>query len=179
MAALTITFREFAVSGTDPSGHRADDSHASFTKVLGVGANEQLDFGKNNISNSGINSSTKAVVGCLATSGDLTLELFNMKFWLPSVTTFATGTMRYNQDNSSGWIQNVVINNSSGTTPTALPSSGNLLRQDGSGVIQASGDGECTEWIYLSIFADTNVPVGVYGGAGLNTFRYRLTADYI
>ena len=67
MAAPTITFREFTVGGTDPSGYRQYKTgdelvHASFSKSLGVGAAEHLDFGINNISNSGVYSSTKVVL---------------------------------------------------------------------------------------------------------------------
>lgn len=189
MAAPTITFREFDVAGNaDPSGVRhlktGDvDVHENFTKSLGTSIGEQLDYGINNITNSGINSATKVVLAHMDASGDLTVQLFNMKFWLPSVTSF-TATVRHNLQKSnylafSGWLPDTVVqNNSLEQVPTVLPTSGNILRQDGSGIITGSGDSEVTEWQYLSIFTDTDEPVGLKGGPGLNTFRYRLTADY-
>ena len=183
MAAPTITFREFSVAGTDPSGFRqykaSDDVvHASFTKSLGVGAAELLNFGITNITNSGVFSSTKVVLAHMDASGDLTTQLFNMKFWIPSATAF-NATARFNQQKASGWRQNEVVTNASKEqTSTTLPSSGNILRQDWNDAITGSGDTEVTEWVYLSIFTDTNEPVGLKGGPGLNTFRYRLTADY-
>jgi hypothetical protein len=183
MVAPTITFRQFEVSGVNPSGFRqyrtGDDAvHSSFIKSLGTATNEELDFGINNITTSGVNSPTKVVLAHMDASGDLTTQLFNMKFWLPNVTAF-TGTFRFNELKSSGWIQSGVVDNGSAdSTPTTLPTSGNLLRQDASSTITGSGDEEVTEWVYLSVLTDTNVPVGLKGGAGQNTFRYRLTADY-
>jgi hypothetical protein len=189
MAAPTITFREFAVaSGADPSGSRqykAGDTavHEAFVKSLGTNVGEQLDFGINNISNSGVNSSTKAILFHMDASGDLTTQLFNMKFWLPSVSAFE-GTRRFNlqksdYQESSGWKPGLVVqNNSAEQVPTVLPSSGNVLRQDGSSIITGSGDSEVSEWIYLSVYTDTDEPIGLKGGPGVNTFRYRLTAEY-
>jgi hypothetical protein len=189
MAAPTITFREFDVAvNSDPSGWRHlktgdADVHEAFTKSLGTAVGEHLDFGINNISNSGINSATKVVLAHMDASGDLTTQLYNLKFWLTSVSSF-TGTDRYNFQKSnyveqSGWKPDLVVQNSSlEQVPTVLPTSGNILRQDGSGLITGSGDAEVTEWLYLSVFTDTNEPVGLKGGPGLNTFRYRLTADY-
>lgn len=179
MANPTITFRQFAVSGVDPSGFRGQNTHASFIKALGVGANEQLDFGSNDISISGVNSPTRVVTAHMDASGDLTTQLFNLKFWLTSATAFDGDNTRFNMLTSSGWLQNQVVqNDSTQQVSTVLPSSGNILRQDGSGIITGSGDAEVTEWIYLSVFTGNDEPVGVKGGAGQGTFRYRLTADY-
>lgn len=189
MAAPTITFREFAVaSGADPSGVRHlkagdADVHEAFVKSLGTNVAEHLDFGINNISTSGVNSSTKVALFHMDASGDLTTQLFNMKFWLPSVTAFE-GTRRFNfqksnYGESSGWKPGLVVqNNSVEQVPTVLPSSGNVLRQDGNDAITGSGDSEVSEWLYLSVYTGTDEPVGLKGGPGLNTFRYRLTAEY-
>ena len=106
MALPSIVFREFAVSGTNPSGYRAQDTHASFVGIVNTTTSNELDFGNNDITLSGVNSSTKVVVGHMDSSGDLTVQLFNMRFWLPSVTAFAGGTARFNQRRSSGWNQN-------------------------------------------------------------------------
>jgi len=189
MAAPSITFRQFDVSNfADPSGTRHlktgdTDVHPAFTKVLGTTVNQHLDFGINNISNSGINSATKVVLAHMDNSGDLTTQLYNMKLWLPSTTSFQ-GTVRFNLFKSSyltssGWKPNYVVqNNSLEQVSTSLPSSGNILRQDGSSTITGSGDSQVTEWIYLSVYTGTDEPVGLKGGPGLNTFRFRLTAEY-
>jgi hypothetical protein len=189
MTAPSITFRQFAVaSGANPSGTRhlkTGDAnvHEAFIRVLGTNANQHLDFGINDITNSGINSATKVVLAHMDSSGDLTTQLYNMKFWLPTSTAF-TATVRFNMFkssyvNSSGWRPNYVLQNDSlEQVPTTLPSSGNLLKQDGSGTITGSGDSQVTEWIYLSVYTGTDEPVGLKGGPGLNTFRFRLTAEY-
>jgi hypothetical protein len=189
MAAPTITFRQFDVANNgDPSGYRqykAGDPavHPAFEQSLGTNVGEHLDFGINNISNSGVNSATKVVLFHMDASGDLTTQLFNMKFWLPSVSAFA-GTRRFNLQKSnyaeaSGWKPDLIVqNNSVEQVPTVLPSSGNVLRQDGGATITGSGDGEVSEWLYLSTFTGADEPVGLKGGPGLNTFRYRLTAEY-
>jgi hypothetical protein len=189
MAAPIITFRQFDVSNyADPSGARhlktGDASvHAAFTKSLGTAANQHLDFGINDITTSGVNSATKVVLAHMDSSGDLTTQLFNMKFWLASVSSFE-GTVRYNMFKSSyvassGWKPVYVLqNNSLEQVQTVLPSSGNILRQNGVATITGSGDAQVTEWVYLSVYTDRNEPVGLKGGPGLNTFRYRLTAEY-
>jgi len=179
MALPNIVFRQFAVSGADPSGYRAQDTHASFTKIVNTTVGNELDFGQNDITLSGVNSATKVVCGHMDSSGDLTTQLFNLRFWLSSVNAFTNGTVRFNQQRSSGWLQdNTVINDSAEQTPTSLPSSGNILRQDGSGIITGSGDTEVTEWIYLSVYTGNDMGVGLKGGGGRNSFRYRLSADY-
>ncbi len=189
MTAPTITFREFDITiSSDPSGVRhlkaGDPSvHPAFLKSLGTSVGEHLDFGINNISNSGINSATKVVLAHMDASGDLTTQLFNLKFWLPSTTSFG-GTRRFNflksnYAEASGWKPNQALQNDSvEQVSTILPTSGNILRQDGNELITGSGDSEVTEWLYLSVFTGTDEPVGLKGGPGLNTFRYRLTVEY-
>lgn len=183
MVAPTFTFRQFAVSGVDPSGFRHlkagdADVHDSFIKSLGTAADEQLDFGSNDITLSGINSRTNVALAHMDASGDLTTQAFNMKYWLPSVTAFG-GTVRFNQLRSSGWLQDEIVQNDSAEqTVVNLPTSGNLLRQDESTIITGSGDAEVTEWIYMSVFTGNDEAIGLKGGAGQNTFRYRLTVDY-
>lgn len=179
MVAPTIKFRQFAVSGADPTGNRNNNTDDIFIKVVDTSSSGALDFGINNITNSGVNSATKVVVGALDTSGDMTTKIFNMRFWLPSVQAF-DGTVRFNMQLSSGWLQdNVVDNSSADTTPTSLPTSGNLLRNDLHDAISGITDSEVSQFIYLSVFTDTDENVGVKGGGGQGTFRYRLTADYL
>lgn len=179
MASPTITFRQFDVTGADPTGERGQETHASFVKELGTANGQGLSFGNNDITISGVNSATRVVVGHMDASGDLTTEMFNMKFWLSSVVAFGNGTTRFNFQKSSGWLQNeVVLNNSLEQVPTSIPSSGNVLRQDGSGIITGSGDSEALEFLYLSIFTGADNSIGVKGGDGRNAFRFRLTADY-
>jgi hypothetical protein len=121
------------------------------------------------------------IVGQIASSGDMTDRIFNMRFWLSNITDLGTGTVRFNQENYQVWQSGLIVqNSSSGTTPTVLPSSGNLVTA--SGFTAMSGvnvDNDLSEYIYLSVFTGTNVPVGVKGGGTRSTFRYRLTADYV
>jgi hypothetical protein len=180
VAAPIIVFREFATSGQSPSGERITDTHGAFVKVLGVSGGQELDFGVNDITNSGINSSTKAIVGYISESGDMTNRVFNMRFWLSNTTALNEGTVRFNEEKHQVWQSGLIVqNSSSGTTPTALPSSGNLVTSSGFAAMSGvNTDDDVTEYIYLSIYTATDVPVGVKGGATQNTFRYRLTADY-
>jgi hypothetical protein len=173
-----VKFHEFAVSGTNPSGSRPLTTHPSFVKELSTTAGEFLNFGSLNITNNKQQSETKAVVAFVTDMQDATEALFNLRFWLPTISDFTTGTFSFNGYASENWIQNIALTDSSGLfTPTVLPSGQNWLRQDGGTEITGSGDNQVTQFMYLGITFDTDVSNGVYGGDS-GGFIYRLTFDF-
>lgn len=181
MAAIspTIRFSEFAVSGLSPSGSRHLQTHGSFVKTLSTEADEFADFGSFNNTFIKQHTETKAVVFNVDDLKDATEAIFNMRFWVADFTDFAAGTFFFNGYMSGVWVQNEALTDASGLfIPTILPSGANVRRQDGFSEITASGlDFQSSEFIYLSVSIDTDVPAGVYGGNG-GGYTYRLTYDF-
>jgi hypothetical protein len=62
--------------------------------------------------------------------------------------------------------------------PVSIPSAANIVNTQGIGTIQAVAESGCSQYIWLNVYADTDVPVGTYGGPGNGGFRYRLTYDF-
>jgi len=174
-----IRFSQFAVSGVSPSGSRHLTNHASYVKQLGVAAAQYLDFGSLNISVQKQTSATKVVVAMVDDMNDASTSVFNMRFWMSDIDDFSGGTYYFNGWASGVWMQNCSLTDASGYyIPTILPSGQNLWRQDGELSITGSGsDNQVTQYIYLSMTCDTDMPVGVYGGDS-GGMVYRLTYDY-
>jgi hypothetical protein len=175
-----IRFSEFAVSGVSPSGVRHLQLSASgWQKTLGTGTGEYLDYGFINLSFGKQSTTTKAVVGMVDNMRDATEAVFNMRFWLSDTSDWVAGTYSFNGWVSGVWLQSMQLTDTSGWfTPTALPSGQNLYRQDGALSITASGqDLQVSQWVYLSVTVDDDIPVGNYGGNS-GGFTYRLTYDY-
>ncbi len=174
-----IRFSEFLVSGTSPSGSRHLKNHSSYVKELGTGPGKYLDFGSLNISNGKQSTGTKAIVAMVDNMRGATSSVFNLRFWVSNKSVFGAGSYYLNGWASGVWIHNCHLTDASGhAIPTSLPSGQNIWRQDGNAEITASGlDAQVTQYYYLSVTANTNVPVGVYGGDA-GGFIYRLSVDY-
>jgi len=108
--------------------------------------------------------------------------IFNLRFWLPDISDFLKGSFNFNGFSSGAWISGLAVDGLSDASGlfilTALPSGENLLRQDGWPEISGiNSDGEVSNFIYLSVSLDTDVPPKPYGGDS-GGFTYRLTFDY-
>ena len=186
MADPITHFAQWSPSGISPSGHRHQTSGTLYVKELSTDANEELNFGTLDITE-GINttSDTRCLVWIIDDLKDVKESIFDMKFWLSSVADFVGRGVDYqlwfNQHITSVWTSGLSINEASGVfTPISLPGSQNLLKWDGSSEIAVSGmDDAVSQYIYLSTTADKDTPVGIYGGATVGTFRYRVTYKYI
>lgn len=177
--APSIKFYQFAVSGASPSGSRHLTSHGSYVKELGTVAGQYLDFGSLNLHNGKQSTTTKAIVAFVSDMHDASEAVFNMRFWASDISDFTGGTYYLNGVASGIWIQDCSLVDSSGYfTPTALPSGLNWRRQDDTDEITgANSDDQVTQYMYLSVTADTDVPTATYGGDS-GGFTYRLTFDY-
>ena len=178
----SIRFHEFSVSGVNPIGQRHLQTHGSFVKRVSQAAGEFMDFGAVNTTFEKQTTSTKAIVAFSDDFNDATEAIFNMRFWLPDISDFVTGTFHFNGFESGVWVSGLAVdglNDASGLfIPTALPSGANLSRQDGSPEISGiNQDSEVSRYIYMSTGFDTDVPPKVYGGDS-GGFTYRLTFDF-
>lgn len=176
-----IRISEFAISGVTPSGgrHLQQPGSSGFIQNLGTGAGEYLDFGSLNNTFAKKTSPTKVVLMNVDNFNDANEAIFNMRFWASNVTDFTEGTFFLNGFASGIWFQNLSLNDASGLfIGTSLPSGQNLFRQDGNTEITTSGvDEQASQFVYLSVTVDTNVPVNVYGG-NAGGFTYRITTDF-
>jgi hypothetical protein len=179
-------FSQFSITGPDPSGARHNASASGYHKELNTSTGGELSFGVlDNSSGVNVTTPTKCVVWVVDHLQDATTKVFDMKFWLSSTTDFvgegATYNVYFNQHMSKKWLGEIQLTDTSGTyTPESLPAGQNLYRYDGAAEITASGtDDAVSQYIYLGITIDPDTPVGVYGGAGANAFRYRVTYKYL
>jgi len=137
-----------------------------------------LNFGAIDNSVSGVVSTTK-VVAASGVEFNGNSVIHNMKFYLISTSDWTTGDFRFLMDNSNTWTQNKALTTSDDEVPTSPPSSQNYFRLGGGTQITGSGqvDG-LGQWLYLAVYAGTNVPDGTYGGVGDGGFRMRVSYDY-
>jgi len=137
-----------------------------------------LSFGQIDNSISGTISSTKVVaMSGVAFNGNSTLS--NMKFYLLSSSAFTVGNFQFYMDINNTWTQNKSVMTDDDVVPTSLPGSQNYYHLGGGPIITGSGQSDgLGQWIYLSVYAGTNVPDGTYGSLGGGGLRYRVVYDY-
>ena len=182
---MVPTFRlsQWDVSYPNPSGISNTTLTASgYIRQLGQSAAGALNFGSVNNANGSVTSTTYAVVGNVDNFGGVggaTEAIYNMRFWIQDYSAFSTGTVYFNTYISGVWRENFSLTSASGLyAETTLPSGQNVKRQDYELEITGSGTAkQATQWIFLSVTVDTDVPAGVYGGANTG-FNYRMTYDY-
>jgi len=169
----------------DPSGfrHLKQTAHG-YQKNVDTSAGGVLDFGSLNTTGSGGISDTKLVYARVSSLGDAS-GIYNMRFFLINASSFTGGTFRFLEQKSLHFVPNLILNSAANNTPTNVPTAANF-----SGTIQTpywqsgqpwmSGilDVDVSQYAYLAIEANANVPVGTKGGAGAGTFRYRLLYDF-
>lgn len=171
----TTQFLQFDKS-VDPSGSR--NLLGSAVKELDTSANGFLDFGNNNVSTSGVISATRMVVFRASDMGTAS-GVYNMRFFLSSSSAFTAGTFRFLhgiQQHYQG--TNFALTLADPDIATALPSIQNVVSTQNLPAISGITDADVSEYIYLAVFTDVNVPFGTYGGGGLGSFRYRMQFDF-
>lgn len=163
----------------NPSGTRnLGASCSGFVKFLTTSSSGHLDYGFLNTTNSGVYAGTKLIFFRPVSLGDAS-EIFNFRFYLSSISSWSTGTYYFLWDKLVHFQSGKQLSTSNASVPTSLPTSGNVLSTASGTYIQSIAESGCSQYIYLDMYAATNVPVGQYGGPGNGGFRYRLTYDFI
>ena len=163
----------------DPSGTRDLGAGASgFVKFLDTSSSGNLDFGFINVTTSGSLAGTKLLIFRPVNLGDAA-EVFNFRFHMGSYSAWDTGNYDFFWRKEVHFASGVALDTGDDEVPTALPTSGNVLSTASGNYIQAVAESGCSQYIYLDLWADTDVPVGTYGGPGQGGFRYRLTYDFL
>jgi hypothetical protein len=167
----------------DPSGFR-DVKTMGFKKNLGTGAGGELNFGTVNTTVSGAISDTKLIYIRVSDLGSAS-GIFNMKFYLSNTSSFTTGRFRFLESKEIHFVPSNTLSEGNQDTPTTVPTSPNILGtvndlalQNGNPIISGILDNDTTQYVYLAILAEDDVPTKTYGGAGQGTLRYTFMADY-
>jgi hypothetical protein len=167
----------------DPSGFRhTQDPAKGFIKELTTAAGGQLDFGTLQLSSSQQVSETKCVYARAASLGTAS-GIFNMKFYLSSVSAWNNGTFRFLEDHSLDFISSAALTAANSDTPTSVPANANTLGTvheaagwpRGKGFMSGILDNDVTEYIYLSLLAHNDMEGRTYGTSG---WTYRLIYDF-
>lgn len=163
----------------DPSGTRDLGAGCSgFVKFLDTSSSGHLDYGFCNVTESGVLAGTKLVFFRPLDLGDAA-EIYNFRFHLSAINAFATGNYSFLWSKQIHFTSGLGLDTGSDNVSTSLPSSGNVLSTASGTYIQAVAESGCSQYIYLDIFVDQDVPIGTYGGPGAGSFRYRLTFDFL
>ncbi len=185
--APNIEWREFNPS-IDPSGHRVEAlsiDQWGFQGVKNTANGGTLVFSALNTSISGQIADNKVVLFYVKNWNDAS-GVSNLKFYLSSISAFDEGTVRWLYSvQRHFWVQSgVPLHEGDSDVLTSLPASQNIFSTLGSGImVNTAGkntpdENQCSDFIYLSVFANTDVPNKTYGQPGGGGFRYRILFDF-
>jgi hypothetical protein len=171
----TVQFLQFD-KDTDPSGVR--DLEASAVKVLDTSITGCLDFGNANTTTSGAISNTTMAIFRVSDLGDAS-GVYNMRFYLDSATAFDTGNYRFLHKIATHYQgTGFQLGLADADVPIVQPTEFNVLSTSGQPTLSGIFDGHVSQYIYLAVFVDTDVPFGTYGGCAAGSFRYRMIYDF-
>lgn len=104
--------------------------------------------------------------------------VYNLRFFLSNANAFNVGNFRFLHKIATHY-QGVGFQ--LGLTELDIPltePSQNVLSTSGQPTLSGIFDGHVSQYIYLSVFVDTDVPFGTYGGCAAGSFRYRMIYDF-
>lgn len=190
MVSPTITISQYAVSGVSPSGHRHEDKEAyGWKRNVSTQAVSYLDYGSVNNAEVKQHTETFAIIARVSDFGDANEAIYNLRLWISDLSALTEGTYWFNGFPSGQWLQDLQLTDASGyALPQSLPSGQNWWRDAGGAFdrndaafqeITGSGitDDQVTQFMYVSMSVNPDVPVATYGGDG-GGLTYRLTYDY-
>lgn len=169
----------------DPSGFRhLKQSVNGYLKNIDTSAGGVLDFGSMDTSGSGAISTTKLAYARISSMGDAS-GVYNMRFFLTNISDFTAGAYRFLERKTLHFVPSLGLDSSANNTPTIVPTAANFSGtiqmphwQSGQPWMSGLLDADVSQYVYMAIEADANVPIGTKGGAGAGTFRYRLLYDF-
>ena len=175
MAFPTVQFIQFD-KDIDPSGFR--DTLASGIKALDTSITGCLDFGNANTTTSGAISRTAMTIFRVSDLGDAS-GVYNLRFFLENASAFSTGNYRFLYKVATNWQgAGFTLGLSDLDIPVAAPTAQNVISTSGTPSLSGIFDGHVSQYIYLAVFVDTDVPYGTYGGCAAGSFRYRMLYDF-
>lgn len=175
MVFPTVQFLQFD-KDVDPSGYR--DIPASSIQQLNTSITGFLDFGNANTTTSGVISETKMLIFRVSDMGDAS-GVYNLRFFLHNASAFNTGNYRFLYNRTTHFQgAGYQLSLTDLDIPTSEPLVQNVLSTSGTPTLSGIFDGHVSQYIYLAVYVDTDVPYGTYGGGGAGSFRYRMLYDF-
>lgn len=175
MVFPTVQFIQFN-KDVDPSGFR--DTLASGIKTLDTSITGCLDFGNANTTTSGVISNTRMMIFRVSDMGDAS-GVYNLRFFLNNATAFNTGNYRFLHKIATHFQgPGFQLGLTDLDIPVSEPTVQNVLSTSGTPTLSGIFDGHVSQYIYLAVYVDTDVPYGTYGGCGAGSFRYRMLYDF-
>ena len=175
MVLPSVQFIQFN-KDVNPSGFR--NIPASGIKLLDTSITGVLDFGNANTTISGVISNTRMAIFRVASMGDAS-GIYNMRFFLANASAFNQGNYRFlHKIDTHFQGAGFQLGLSDLDIPVTEPLVQNVLSTSGTPTLSGIFDGHVSQYIYLAVYVDTDVPYGTYGGAGADSFRYRMLYDF-
>lgn len=178
----SIVWREWTYA-TDPSGFRVSQNAGELASVdyvgdLSTAAGKTLVFEPVNTSISGQVSESKLLTFYVKEWNDAS-GVSDMRVFLASVDDFDAGSYRFLYQFEPHFFNLKVagLDENDDDLDTELPVGQNVYSTLGSGILANTGytdDTQVSEYIIFAVYIGTDVPIGLKGGAGGNSFRYRL-----
>ena len=171
----TVQFLQFD-KDVDPSGVR--NLPASAVKELDTSITGCLDFGNANTTTSGAITNTTMQIFRVSDLGDAS-GVYNMRFFLQSATAFGVGNYRFlHKIDTHFQGGGFALGLADLDIPLSEPSSENLLSTTNEPPLSGIADEHVSQYVYLAVFVDTDVPFGTYGGCAAGSLRYRMVYDF-
>lgn len=170
----TVQFIKFDTT-IDPSGFRNIPASG---QTLGTDVSNCLDFGNSNVTTSGVISDTGMLIFRVSDLGDAS-GVYNLKFYLSVASAFNTGSYRFLERVVTHYQgSDFVLSLADLDVPIVEPIAQNVSATNEQPVLSGITDTDVSQYIYLAVFTDTDVPFGTYGGCGAGSFRYRMIYDF-
>lgn len=166
----------------DPSGFR-HLKNTGYLRNLSTAAGQVLNFGSLDNTNSGIISDPKLIYIRASTMGSAS-GIFNIRFYTESTSDWAEGNYRFLYRPSIHFVSNPSLSLADQNVPFMPPSFANISgtinigHVNGSPWISGILDADASNYIYLAVYVDSDVPIGTYGGAGDGGFRYKFLYNF-
>src|SRR5574337_429654 len=176
--AIPITqWKQFSTN-IDPSGNREKTSGFGFIKILDTSApSGQLRFSTINNTFGTIVSNTEMVIWRVTNLNGNT-QVFNTKVFLSSISDWGAGTYRFLYRVNKDWLgSGFLLTASDGDVPTNANNAFDLSPSSGL-VYNETTERNVSQYLYLAVLAENNVPQIKYGGAADAGFRYKIVMDY-
>lgn len=174
VTAPTIQIKQYN-RATNPTGSRHQEG-AGFIRYLSTSPGGTLLHDSINTTVSGAISNSKMFFVRVGNYGSAS-GIFNMKLYLSDISDWGAGTYRFLERKSTTYITDFQLSEANVDTPTSVPSSPNLFPVQSEHVISGVGDLDVSQFVWTSVLAQSNVPVGIYGGIG-GGFRWKLLYDF-
>lgn len=174
MVVPTVQFIKFDKT-VDPSGFR---NIVASGQIVDTSITGCLDFGNINTSVSGGISDTAMLVFRVDDLGSAS-GIYNMKFYLDNSSSFSVGNYRFLQKiNTHYQGPSFSLSLADNDVATLIPGVQNVIATNGQPVLSGITDSDVSQYIYLAVYADNDVPFGTYGGCAAGSFRYRMVFDF-